>query len=253
MSEASSDPGFRPCAVIPTYDNPQTIRDVVVAVREHLDDVLVVDDGGGDAARAVLSALAAEALARVRRREVNGGKGAAVKTGLAWAHELGFTHALQIDADGQHEAARIPAFLEAARAQPTALVLGYPVYDRTVPRGRLLARQITTFFVALETAGRRVRDAMVGFRVYPLAAARRVRARGDRMDFDIEIAVRLAWTRMPIVNLPVTVRYLEADEGGVSHFRLWRDNVGITWLHTRLCTLAILRGLGRLLSFWRRP
>src|SRR5699024_10892132 len=123
------------------------------------------------------------------------------------------------DGDGQHDLSVIPAFLSTAKAQPDALVIGYPHYDDSVPEHRRKARELTNFWVHLEI-GRRdvVRDAMIGVRVYPLHIVRRLPVWGDRMDFDVEIAVRYAWTGQSVVNLPVPVRYLSAEEGGVSHF-----------------------------------
>ncbi len=233
---------FRPCALIPTYDNPNTIRRVVEGVRAKLLDIVLVDDGSADLGRGRVEALGREGLAHVVRRPVNGGKGAAVKTGLEAARALGFTHALQIDADGQHDLGDLERFLGAARDNPAALVLGYPIFDQSVPRGRLIGRQITIFWTRLETWGRSIVDPMCGFRVYPLdAAVRASRWTGDRMEFDIEIAVRMLWGGAPIVNLPTKVRYFGKDEGGVSHFHLFGDNVRISWCHTRLVTLAILR------------
>ncbi|MFO0627053.1 MAG: glycosyltransferase family 2 protein [Polyangiales bacterium] len=232
---------FRPCGLVPTYDNPATVREVVTRLRAHLDDVLVVDDGSGPEARAVLEALAREGLARVHHRAQNGGKGAAVKTGLALARDLGFTHALQVDADGQHALDDAPAFLEAARAQPDALVLGAPVFDESAPRARMRARQITIFWTNFEAGAGVITDPMCGFRVYPVAAALAAGARGDAMDFDPEIAVKMVWRGAPVVNLPTRVRYVSRAEGGVSHFRLVRDNALISWMHTRLSLTRIAR------------
>jgi polyprenyl-phospho-N-acetylgalactosaminyl synthase len=243
---------FRPCVVIPTYDNPQTIERVVLAARVHLEDVIVVDDGSGSEGRAACDSLAEKGLARVIHRERNGGKGAAVKTGLQAAHEAGFTHAFQIDADGQHEIDAMPTFLEAAAAAPGACILGYPVYGDTVPALRLRARKITAFWVDLEVGGHRIiRDAMVGFRVYPLESIRSLRVKSDRMDFDVEIAVRIAWSGVPIRNLPVGVRYLTAEEGGRSHFQPLRDNVRLGLLHSRLCTEGSIRHVFRRLGLTR--
>ncbi len=236
---------FRPCALIPTYDNPATLRAVVEVVRRHLPDVIVVDDGSGDAGRRVADAIARDGLARVERRERNGGKGAAVKTGFARAQALGFSHALQIDADGQHDVDDVPRFVDAARARPDALVLGRPVFDASQPRLRAFARGISTFWVSLETGGRAIADPQCGFRVYPLAAALAARARGDHMEFDQELPVRMVWAGVPVINLPTRVRYLAPAEGGVSHFDLWRDNGRIARLHARLVGEAALRALGR--------
>jgi glycosyltransferase involved in cell wall biosynthesis len=234
---------FRPCALVPTYDNPRTIDAVVRSVRRHLADVVVIDDGSGDDGRRAVADLGRAKVAHVYRRERNGGKGAAVKTGFRVAKELGFSHAVQIDADGQHALDDIPAFIEAAAAAPAALVLGTPQYDETAPRGRLIGRRITQFWTNLETGGKVIADPMCGFRVYPLDSATAVHVTGNRMDFDIEIAVRLAWLGIPIINLPTKVRYVPAEQGGVSHFRMLRDNVRISWMHTRMVNLAIARKL----------
>ena len=234
----------RTCAVIPTYNNPITIAAVVSDVRRHLDDVLIVDDGGHDDSRRALDELADRGVARVIRRARNGGKGAAVKTGLRAAHELGFSHALQIDADGQHDTTDIPKFLAHAAERPHAAVLGHPVYDETMPRGRRAAHGLTNFMVFLQTGRRVIVDPQCGFRVYPVAPALEVAARGDRMDFDIEIAVRLVWAGIPIVNIPTGVRYLPRSAGGTSHFRPVRDNVAITLLHTRLLFASLRWHLG---------
>lgn len=231
----------RPCVLIPTYNNPATIADVVHRVRAYVPDVVVIDDGSDAPGREAVAALGAAGVAHVHHREQNGGKGAAVKTGFAVAAKLGFTHALQVDADGQHALEDIPRFLETARARPEALILGAPSYDDTAPTGRLVGRQITRFWTNVETGGKVIDDPMCGFRIYPVADALAVRPRSDRMDFDIEVAVRLVWRGLPVVNLPTQVRYLSEDEGGVSHFQLVRDNIRISWLHARLSTIAILR------------
>jgi glycosyltransferase involved in cell wall biosynthesis len=231
----------RICAVVPTYENALTIHTVVERIRAHVPDVLVVDDASGPAGRDAVDRLAREGLARVVRRDRNGGKGAAVRDGLNAAHELGFTHAVQIDADGQHDLADLPRFLDAAQADPGALVLGCPVFDPGAPRSRVHGRLISRFWTDLETGGRIIRDPLCGYRVYPVQAAIRACARADRMGFDPEIAVRMVWHGSRVVNLPTRVRYLTPEEGGVSHFRVFRDNAEISWTHARLCAGALLR------------
>jgi glycosyltransferase involved in cell wall biosynthesis len=234
----------RTCAVIPTYDNPMTIGRVVSEVRRHVPDVIIVDDGGHGAAVRALDEICDQGTSLVVHHERNAGKGAAVKTGLRTARDLGYTHALQIDADGQHDTADIPTFLARAAERPQAAVLGHPVFDATMPRGRRAAHALTNFMVLLQTGGRFIVDPQCGFRVYPVDAALEVAARGDRMDFDIEIAVRLHWAGVPIVNVPTGVRYLPAADGGTSHFRPVRDNVAISWMHARLLFTSLLWRLG---------
>ena len=233
---------FIPCAVVPTYNNPRTIAEVVHGLRRYLADVFMVDDGSDPAGRRACERLEAQGLARLIRHPSNLGKGAAVQTGFAAARQAGFSHALQVDADGQHDLSRVPAFLQAARAQPQAMILAYPTYAGRVPWVRRIARHLTTLWVAIElNSFRRVRDALIGFRVYPLAADRALPICGHRMEFDVEIAVRSAWAGSPIVNLPVPVRYLRPEEGGVSHFRAFRDSLRMAWLHSRLCTRKAFR------------
>ena len=164
--------GFRPCVLVPSYDNPDTITQVVQQIRGFVSDVIVIDDGSGERARRAIEALGAAGLAHVVRLERNAGKGAAVKSGFRTAHTLGFTHALQVDADGQHTLQDIPRFLEAAAQDPACLVLGAPVFDDSVPVSRLYGRRISVFWARLETAGPVVTDPLCGFRVYPLASAR---------------------------------------------------------------------------------
>jgi glycosyltransferase involved in cell wall biosynthesis len=238
------DAAFRPCVVIPTYDNPRTIAEVVRRVRAHLQDVIVVDDGSKAENRdAVLELEKAELAVRVRR-ESNGGKGAAVLDGLHEAKRRGFTHAIQVDADLQHDTDDLPKLLAAAREQPDALVLAAPRFDETAPRARVIGRKITVFWTDIEAGRGVIEDPMCGFRVYPLATATTTRVVGRRMDFDIEIAVRMVWAGVPVVNLPTRVRYVPAAQGGVSHFAMFGDNMRISWMHTRLMHLVI---------FWRWP
>lgn len=234
----------RVCALVPTYDNPRTLEAVVRALRKHLQDVIVVDDGSAEPGRAAAEGLARDGLATVVHRERNGGKGAAVKTGFEEARRLGFTHALQIDADGQHEIDDVPRFLAVTRERPEALILGSPVFDETQPLGRRIGRRISCFWVDVETGGRVIDDPQCGFRVYPVDEAIAAKARGDRMQFDQELPVRMIWRGVPVVNLPTRVRYLDAESGGVSHFQMGRDNLRISAMHTRLVLEACARWLG---------
>jgi glycosyltransferase involved in cell wall biosynthesis len=225
---------FRIAVLIPTNNNPLTLRSVVEDVRKHVKDVLVVDDGSAEPGRELCVALAREGLVSVVHHEKSAGKGAAVKTGLKQLQALGFSHAFQVDADGQHAIADMPRFLAAAEAHPDALVLGSPEFDQPAPRVRSLGRSITRFWTHVETLGPLIEDATCGFRVYPIAPALRAEARGNAMDFDPEIAVRIAWDGTPVLNLLTRVRYVGKGDGGGSHFRLVRDNALISWMHTRL-------------------
>lgn len=225
---------FRPCILVPTYDNPGTIRQVVVAVRALLPDVVVVDDASGEANRIAVEKLGQEGLALVTRRATNGGKGAAVKTGFEFALAHGFTHALQVDADGQHALEDIATFLALGAQQPEAVILGQPIFDETAPTHRKILRQVTIFWTRREVGDGRVGDPLCGFRLYPLAPSIATHTIGCRMDFDPEIVVRLAWMGLPFVHVPTKVRYFTSAEGGVSHWRAFEDNWLIAKMHTRL-------------------
>jgi len=236
-------------ALIPTYNNPDTIGRVVDEVAAHVPDVLVVDDGGNQEARSACARLQAEGRARVVHREKNGGKGAAVKTGLLELARLGFTHAFQIDADGQHAVSDMLRFIEAANSYPQALILGSPQFDESAPTARVVGRKLTRFWTHVETFGPVIEDSMCGFRIYPIDKALAASAWGNAMDFDPEIAVRIAWTGTPVLNLKTRVRYVTSDEGGVSHFRMFRDNALISWMHTRMMVTLFFR----LLTLRPRP
>lgn len=245
----SDDRPFAPVALVPTFDNPLTIAATVEGIRARGLPVIVVDDGSGPEGERACAQSGAGGRATVLRLPVNRGKGAAVKLGLERAAELGFSHAFQIDGDGQHDLDAIARFVERARERPAALVLGYPLYSDDAPRSRTFARRFMLLWIGLETAWKQsVEDALIGFRVYPVAATLACPTWGDRMTFDIEIIVRLVRAGTPIVNEPVAVRYLSAERGGVSHFRMVRDNLAISWMHCRLCTLGLFGWVLRRLS-----
>jgi predicted LPLAT superfamily acyltransferase len=236
---------FRPCAVVPCYNHGAAVGAVVQRLLAHGLDTLIVDDGSApDTAEVLRGIAAADARVRLSRLPRNAGKGAAVVHGFRQARALGFTHALQLDADGQHALDDVPRFLAEARARPDALVCGQALFDASAPLARRYGRAITHFWVWVETRSRVIADSMCGFRVYPLAPVSALlehAALAPRMDFDIEIAVRLVWEGVPVVNLPTRVRY-PAD--GVSHFRMLRDNLLISLTHTRL-VCGMLRRLPR--------
>ena len=231
--------------LIPSYNPGSKGLDTVRAARAQWDPVWVVVDGSTDGSAETLAALArADPGLRVLVRARNGGKGAALFDGLVAAHCSGFTHALTMDADGQHPAGAIPTFMRASAAAPEKMILGDPVFDASVPRIRLRGRKISNWCVAIETLGAGVRDALCGFRVYPIAplvAIMRHSRWMRRFDFDAEAVVRLCWRGVPVVNLPAPVRYFTAEEGGVSHFNYWRDNVLLTSMYLRLLAGFVLR------------
>ncbi len=233
--------------LIPSYNSGPLVLDTVRAARAAWNPVWVVVDGSTDGTAAQLQAMAREDDGlRVLCMPRNQGKGAAVLHGLEAAAAQGFTHALAMDADGQHPADRIAQFMAASAAQPEALILGQPVFGPEAPLVRVRGRRLSNACANLETLWHGIGDSLFGFRVYPvqpLMAVMRASRWMRRYDFDAEAAVRLCWMGLPVRNIAVPVRYLNAAEGGVSHFHYGRDNVVLTWMHLRL-------GAGFL---WRLP
>ena len=241
--------------LIPSYNPGPRVRETVAAARERWSPVWVVIDGSSDESPAILADMAARdpglTLITLPR---NGGKGAAVLAGIEAAARQGFTHALTMDSDGQHPAALIPEFMAASQAERDAMVLGVPVFGPEAPLLRVRGRKVSNAWANLETLGMGIGDSLYGFRVYPIAPLARV-MHGQhfmrRFDFDPEAAVRLCWAGVRPVNLPAPVRYLSAGEGGVSHFNYWRDNLLLTWMHTRLFLGFLLRLPVLLVRRWR--
>jgi glycosyltransferase involved in cell wall biosynthesis len=243
--------------LIPSYNTGPLVLDTVRNARAHWNPVWVVVDGSTDGTAEALRHLAASTEGiRVMVLPRNGGKGFAVLHGLEEAAAAGFTHALTMDADGQHPADRIAGFMAASAARPQAMVLGKPVFGPEAPLARVRGRRISNFFANLETLWHGIGDSLFGFRVYPvrpLLAVMRSHRWMRRYDFDAEAAVRLSWRQVPAVNISVPVRYLRAEEGGVSHFRYVRDNALLTWMHLRLGAGLLLRLPALLLRRpWRR-
>jgi glycosyltransferase involved in cell wall biosynthesis len=231
--------------IIPSYNTGAKVYETVRDARRQWAPVWVVVDGSDDGTAEGLQRMAAQDPdLKVIVLPVNGGKGSAVLAGLAAAQQAGFTHALAMDSDGQHPADLIPAFMQASQRRPDAMILGRPVFDASAPLLRVRGRRVSNGWTNLETLGAGVGDSLFGFRVYPIADLVGVMRRQPwmrRFDFDTEAVVRLAWRGVAPVNLDAPVKYLSADEGGVSHFNYLRDNALLTWMHARLVLEFLLR------------
>ena len=242
---------FAPLVVIPVYDHEHAIGAVVRGVLDSGLPCLLVDDGSHHGCAQVLDALVATHAPQLGllRLPVNQGKGGAMLAGFAEAARRGHSHVLQIDADGQHDPGDIPRFVGLAQQHPDAVICGIPAYDQSVPKARLYGRYATHIWVWINTLSLQIRDSMCGFRLYPLAPVMGLIGEetiGRRMDFDSEILVRLFWREVAVISLPTRVTY---PSDGVSHFHVWRDNVRISAMHTRLF-FGMLWRAPRLL--WRR-
>ncbi len=230
-------PDSRPVVLIPSYNTGPILPSTVAAALAQDVPVRVVIDGSTDGSPDLLQPLLADPRLKVTRLEKNAGKGSAVLHGTRAALAEGFTHVLCMDADGQHPADMIPKYFELSRRHPEAAVFGRPVFDASAPALRVNGRKVSNFWANLETMGWGIDDSLFGMRLYPAAELVDVfesTCFARRFDFDPEVAVRLAWRGVPILNLPTPVRYLSREEGGVSQFRYLRDNALLTWMHTRL-------------------
>lgn len=244
-----TDSAFAACAVIPVYNHEHAIARVLDAVRAAGLPCILVDDGSDAGCARELDRLAAAADVTLVRLARNSGKGAAVMAGLRDAGARGYTHALQIDADGQHALHDIPRFMAQARAHPQAVICGQPIFDASIPKVRLCSRYITHTLVWMSTVSFDIRDSMCGFRCYPLATVLALMDSvrlGTRMDFDVELLVHLHWRKVPLRWIPTRVSY---PLDGVSHYRLVLDNIGMARMHAKL----LLGMLGRLPRILTRP
>ncbi|MCV9878891.1 glycosyltransferase family 2 protein [Brenneria izbisi] len=226
---------FSPCVVIPCYNHGAMMSSVLARLVPFSLPVFIVDDGSDAATQQMLKQLAAEndSVTLIGLTQ-NSGKGAAVISGIKAAAQAGFTHVLQVDADGQHQIEDAPHLLDAAKRHPDSLISGRPRYDASVPKSRLYGRYITHVWVWIETLSFSIKDSMCGFRVYPVDVTLTLIARqsvGHRMDFDTEIMVRLYWAGTPSRFVDTAVTY---PENGLSHFDALHDNLRISWMHTRL-------------------
>ena len=243
--------GLRHLVLIPSFNSGPKLLETVRAARRHWAPVWVVIDGSTDGSETAVKRLAlTDPDIRVFALPRNQGKGAAILFGLRQAEAEGFTHALTMDADGQHPAALIPRFIVESCVHPGALILGYPIFDRTAPRIRVLGHKLANWLTNIETLWVGSFDCLFGFRVYPVKDLRQIMEASHwmrRFDFDAEAAVRLCWRGFEPRNLPAPVRYFTPDEGGISHFRYIRDNILLSWMHARLM-VSFGRSLPRLVS-----
>ena len=239
--------------LIPSYNPGALVYSTVQGARAQWNPVWVVVDGSTDGTPERLRAMAAsDPGLRVLVLESNSGKGAAVLHGIDAAAAEGFTHVLTMDSDGQHPADLIPRFMATSAAAPGAMVLGKPVFDASAPRIRVNGRKVSNGWADLETLWAGIGDSLYGFRVYPIEPLRLV-MRGQRwmrrFDFDPEAVVRMCWRGVRPINLPAPVKYINVADGGVSHFNYLRDNLLLSWMHSRLFAGFLLR---LPLLLWRR-
>lgn len=235
--------------ILPSFNSGANLPRTMLAARPHCDAVWAVVDGSTDGSGDLAGELEGDGF-RVMRLEKNSGKGGAVLQGFREAKAAGFSHALVMDADGQHPAGSIADFFDRSEKSPGSLIAGVPVFGPDAPPERVRGRLVGNFFARVETWGMGASDSLFGFRLYPIAPSLGIleSTRGARrFDFDTVMAVRLLWAGVPAINVPVPVRYPDRAEGGVTHFRYVRDNLLLTAVHVRLC-FGMLARIPRLIS-----
>lgn len=243
-SPISAPASFRACAVVPVFNNAATVAGVVTAAAEHVDLVVVVDDGSrdgsGDAARGAAPRVPAGCRIEVVTLPANRGKGAALVAGFRRALESECTHAVTLDADGQHRSSDLPALLAAARAHPLAVVVGARDMDTDcVPHAARVGRRISNFWT-LRCTGFDLPDTTCGFRVYPLREIVQLPIRTRRYDYEGEVLVRAAWAGLDLRSVPIDVWYPADRAARVSHYDPWADSVRITRMYVRLAFRRLL-------------
>jgi glycosyltransferase involved in cell wall biosynthesis len=233
---------MKQCFVIPVYNHPHYLEALVQHLNVFKLPIIMVNDGSEESCTHLLREISQKNdLVILVEHEINQGKGQAVTTGLLHAYELGFTHALQLDSDGQHDWQDVQKFIDASISNPNSMVIGKPIFDESVPRKRLYGRYATHIWVWINSLSFDIQDSMCGFRVYPLEATVKVLKTAKfqpRMGFDSEILVRLKWDNVHFVNVPTKVIY---PENGISHFNALRDNIGLSKAHATLFAGMLIR------------
>ncbi|MCH9698423.1 MAG: glycosyltransferase family 2 protein [Gammaproteobacteria bacterium] len=226
---------FNPCFIIPVYNHEKPLPEVIDKLRQYHYPCIIIDDGSSVECAAVIQSLvSAENRVSVLIHKINLGKGAAIKNAIKHAYQHGYSHALQVDADGQHSLDDVPRFLEQAQRHPQCIVIGTPLFDESIPKIRLYSRYLTHIWVWINTLSFHLKDTMCGFRVYPVALLHDYLSdhqTGNRMEFDIEILVKLFRQQACVESISTHVNY---PQDGISHFRLWRDNYLISKMHASL-------------------
>jgi glycosyltransferase involved in cell wall biosynthesis len=242
-----ADAKIHTCIIIPVFNHHQKIEQVLLALKSFELPCILIDDGSDKECATVLNEIAIKySWVYLERFSINRGKGAAVCRGITYAAAKGFTHALQVDADGQHDLKDVPLFLAKAEKYPEAVISGSRSYN-DMPKGRRSGRKLTDFWVHINTLSFEIEDSMCGYRLYPLAATLKLLQKkevGARMDFDTDILVRLYWQGLSVKNIPTNILY---QDDIPSHFNVVKDNIRISWMHTRLF-FGMLPKIPRLLT-----
>lgn len=229
--------------IIPVYNHGSTLETVVMQLLPYDFPIIVIDDGNDlknkKLINGVVSKYSKVVLVSLKK---NGGKGKALKEGIKKAYDIGLTHVFQIDSDGQHDTSRIKYFLEKSQENLDSVICGYPEYDKDAPERRVKGRNVANAWIHIVTLSDKIKDGMIGFRIYPVLPYYKLIKKhafmDNRMGCDIEILVRLSWVGVNIISESVKINY---PIDGISNFRIIRDNIRISFMYARLCLGMFLR------------
>ncbi len=231
---------FRPVVVIPVFNHPNTVKDIVDAIVKLKLPVILVDDGSNTETHEACETCSCE-LVTVIHRKTNGGKGAALMTGIQAAAIADFSHFITIDPDGQMDPEAIPAMLKLARRNPDKVICGYNTNTAAYSTARRALRRLSNGIANLNALTLSIEDAHCGFRLYPVAPVCQLLARikpGRHMQFDAEILIRLLWLGVRVLNVPISLR---TPHDNISHYSHFTDNACITWMHLHLFLTLLTR------------
>ncbi|MDR1602781.1 MAG: glycosyltransferase [Tannerella sp.] len=227
------------CTVIPTYNNNAFLSGVLDAVLQYAPSVIVVNDGSTDGTEETLNRYRQQI--KIVSYSPNRGKGHALRRGFDEAEKSGYSYALTMDSDGQHDARDIPKFVEALRRHPDSMIIGSRnLRQENMPAANTFANRFSNFWFTMQT-GIRLPDTQTGFRLYPLKQMKGMRTFSSRYEAELELLIRSAWRNIPLHPIPVRVRYLPEGER-VTHFRPGIDFLRISILNTLAVVGAIFYG-----------
>jgi len=237
----SADPGFQAnthpikiIILIPVYNHFSTLRGVVAQALHVHDEIMVLDDGSTDNVLNTLEGLDVHKICHPK----NLGKGAAIMTAAREARRLGMTHMVTIDADGQHNPDDFNCFLPAIRKTPDAIIVGKRNFRNTnVPKANRFGRSFSNFWLRVQT-GKSLGDVQSGFRAYPISVLENLKLHEKRYTFEVEVLVKAAWAGVELRQVDVSVYYPPAKER-ISHFRLFVDNLRLSFLNTKLTMRSV--------------
>lgn len=227
--------GIKTAILIPVYNHPETIKDVVSRAMKFHGDIIVVDDGSDIEVADILSDLDVTIIRHLR----NKGKGAAILTGASKAFDMGYTHIITIDADGQHDPGDLPKLLSAIGKNPHDIIVGKRDFQRAkVPGISVFGRSFSNFWLRVQT-GQSIGDTQSGYRGYPLAVLKMLHLKEKHYSFEVEVLVKAIWAGIKVMEVDINVYYPTGDKR-ITHFHGLIDNFRISLLNTKLTMRSVL-------------